>query len=97
MPDGTVKGNVDADLVLHTTIEFSNYDKAIIVSNDGDFRSLIEYLYKQNKLYRVLVPNKHYSRLLMLFNNYIVRLDLLEEKLSYYNKKKAKISGQSKP
>ncbi len=34
----TVKGNVDAELVLHAAaIEYSNYDKAIIVSGDGDF------------------------------------------------------------
>jgi uncharacterized LabA/DUF88 family protein len=97
LPDGTVKGNVDADLVLHTMIEFPNYQKAIIVSNDGDFRSLVEYLYKHNKLHRVLVPNKQYSRLLMLFNNFIVRLDLLKNKLSFNKKKKAKISGRSKP
>ena len=33
-----IKGNVDAELVLHTMIEYPNYDKAIIVSGDGDFR-----------------------------------------------------------
>ena len=38
------KGNVDAELVLHTMIEYPNYDKAIIVSGDGDFHCLIEYL-----------------------------------------------------
>lgn len=26
LPDGTVKGNVDAELVLHTMIEYPNYD-----------------------------------------------------------------------
>ena len=35
--DGTVKGNVDAELVLHTMIEYKHFDKAIIVSGDGDF------------------------------------------------------------
>src|SRR3989344_1447493 len=39
-----IKGNVDAELVLHAMIEFKNYDKAIIVSGDGDFHCLIEYL-----------------------------------------------------
>ncbi len=32
-----VKGNVDAELVLHSMIQYNNYDKAIIVSGDGDF------------------------------------------------------------
>ena len=29
---------------------YSNYDKAIIASGDGDFRYLVEYLEKQDKL-----------------------------------------------
>jgi len=39
IPDsnGNVKGNIDADLVLQAMIDFSNYDKAIIVTSDGDF------------------------------------------------------------
>ena len=32
-----IKGNVDAELVLHTMIEYPNYDRAIIISGDGDF------------------------------------------------------------
>src|SRR4030042_3452822 len=31
LPSGKVKGNVDADLVLHTMIEYVNYSKAIII------------------------------------------------------------------
>src|SRR3989344_4040411 len=34
------KGNVDAELVLHAMIQYKNYDKAIIVSGDGDFHCL---------------------------------------------------------
>lgn len=34
--DGKIKGNVDAELVLHSMIEYQNYDKAVIVSGDGD-------------------------------------------------------------
>jgi len=90
-----IKGNVDAELVLHTMIQFNKYHQAIIVSGDGDFHCLIEYLHQRNKLYRVLVPNKKYSKLLHKFNNYIVRIDLL--KLSLENKKKTKISNRSKP
>ncbi|MFH1863990.1 MAG: NYN domain-containing protein [bacterium] len=60
-----VKGNVDAELVLHTMIEYSKYDKAIVVSGDGDFYCLVEYLKKKGKLGRLLVPNEaKFSRLL---------------------------------
>lgn len=89
-----IKGNVDAELVLHTMIEYKNYDKAVIVSGDGDFHCLIEHLADKHKLLRILVPNKKYSSLLRKFNNFIVRLDLLKESLEL---KKTKISGRSKP
>ena len=53
---GTPKGNCDADLVLHTLIEKENYKKAVIVTSDGDFYSLVKYLYDQGKLEMVLSP-----------------------------------------
>ncbi len=66
--DGTIKGNVDAELVLHTMIQFPNFDKAIIVTGDGDFYCLVQYLLEQSKLKTVLVPNYYkYSALLKKF------------------------------
>lgn len=66
--DGTIKGNVDAELVLHTMIKYDNFDNAIIVSGDGDFYCLIQYLQRKDKLEVVLVPDKnHYSALLKRF------------------------------
>jgi uncharacterized LabA/DUF88 family protein len=66
--DGTVKGNVDGELILHTMIQYANFDKAIIVTGDGDFYCLIQYLLENNKLQTVLVPNKNkYSALLKRF------------------------------
>ena len=65
LKNGTVKGNVDAELVLHTMVQYENFDKAIIVSGDGDFYCLAEYLLKKDKLEIVLVPDeKKYSALL---------------------------------
>ncbi|KKR79451.1 MAG: hypothetical protein UU24_C0008G0014 [Candidatus Nomurabacteria bacterium GW2011_GWA2_40_9] len=54
--EGKVKGNCDADLVLHSVLEKDNYDKAIIVTSDGDFYSLVRYLYENHKLLCVLSP-----------------------------------------
>ncbi len=76
-----IKGNVDAELVLHTMIEYNNYNKAIIVSGDGDFHCLIEYLIKQNKLHKIIVPNIHYSSLLRKFSKFIVNIKLFKEKV----------------
>jgi uncharacterized LabA/DUF88 family protein len=56
---GVPKGNIDAELVLHSAaIEYKNFDKAVIVSGDGDFRCLYEFLIKNNKLSKIIIPNK---------------------------------------
>jgi len=74
--DIVTKGNIDADLVLHTMIEYPHYDKAIIVSGDGDFYPLIEYLKKMGKLLKVITPNKKYSSLLLKFLPDIISMEL---------------------
>lgn len=78
---GTYKGNVDAELVLHAMIQYPNYHKAIIVSGDGDFMCLVDYLKNKGKLYKVLTPNHQYSSLLRKYAHFIVTIDLLESKL----------------
>lgn len=37
-------------------IDFKNYNQAIIVSSDGDFYSLVKYLYENGKLRFVMSP-----------------------------------------
>lgn len=69
--NGQVKGNIDAELVMHTMKELNHFDKAVIVSGDGDFYCLIEYLNKLNKLKAILIPNKRScSTLLKDFREY---------------------------
>jgi uncharacterized LabA/DUF88 family protein len=63
--DGKIKGNVDAELVLQAMIDFDNYEKAIIVSGDGDFGCLVRYLKDQGKLRSVLAPNRRYCSALL--------------------------------
>lgn len=92
-----VKGNIDADLVLWAMKEINHYDKAIIVSGDGDFYSLVEYLEEQGKLLHIFAPTGHYSRLFNRFEKYIVRLDQFRRELSYWdNKKRGKPRPTSK-
>lgn len=52
------KGNVDAELVLHTMIEYPHYKQAVIITGDGDFACLIKYLKQKTKLKALIVPNK---------------------------------------
>ena len=91
----TVKGNVDAELVLHAAaIEFSNYDKAVIVSGDGDFACLLEFLEDKHKLMHVLTPNHKYSKLLKPFSRYIIHMSQLRKSVEY---QKTGIGVRSKP
>lgn len=77
------KGNVDAELVMYAMKELQHFKKAIIVSGDGDFYSLIEYLKDKDKLLHVMVPNWKYSTLLKPFENFVVRLDEKRAELAY--------------
>jgi uncharacterized LabA/DUF88 family protein len=79
-----IKGNVDAELVLHTMIKLKDYDKAMIVSGDGDFHCLVEYLVKEEKLLNIIIPNsKKYSALLRKFRKHFVYVNGLKNKLEY--------------
>jgi len=88
--DGKPKGNVDADLVLNAMIEYPNYDKAIIVTSDGDFYSLVEYLYSKNKLRIVLASHKKKCSILLQkkAREKIDFMDNLREKLQYASNRK---------
>ncbi len=73
---GKPKGNVDAELVLHAAaIEYDNYQKGVIVSGDGDFYCLHEYLVERKKLLNIIIPNrKSESSLLRKFQQYKIFL-----------------------
>ena len=77
------KGNVDADLVLWCMKELPNYQKAVIISGDGDFYSLVEYLDKKKRLLKILAPNAHYSGLYNKYEKYVERLDVYRKELAY--------------
>ncbi len=63
---GETKGNVDAELVLGAArILHDEYNKAIIISSDGDFACLVNYLKNVGKLVTVISPDRtNCSRLL---------------------------------
>jgi len=86
--DGKIKGNIDAELVLHSMIEYKDYDKAIIVTGDGDFHCLIQYLKNNNKLKGLLIPDsRKYSDLLKkCARDKIDFMNSLKSKLEYKQK-----------
>ena len=90
-----IKGNVDAELVLWAVKEMKHYDKALVVSGDGDFFCLVEYLVKEGKLLHLLAPNGQYSNLYNSYEAYIERIDKQRKILAYkhFSKNKKKPSS----
>jgi uncharacterized LabA/DUF88 family protein len=82
-PDGRIKGNCDAELVLQAMIDYADYDQAIIVTSDGDFHCLVDYLKGKAKLRVVLSPSiDNCSRLLRkAAEDKVVYMDNLKYKL----------------
>ena len=88
--DGNIKGNIDADLVLQAMIDYDKYDKAVIVSSDGDFYSLAQYLDKHNKLLLIMSPYVKTCSVLLKKSakEKIVFMNNLRKKLEYRSKMK---------
>ena len=88
--DGTIKGNVDAELVLQAMIDFDEYDAAVIISSDGDFYCLVDYLYGKQKLKMVISPCFKTCSILLKKSakEKIVFIDNIRKKLEYIKKDK---------
>ncbi len=89
VPEGKVKGNCDADLVLKAVSDFyeKKYHQAVIVSGDGDFASLVSFLKERNAFRElVAIDNKKCSILLKRTNVRIVYLKELKERLKLKEK-----------
>ena len=91
------KGNADAELVLYAMKELPNYDKAVVVSGDGDFYCLVEYLSQKQKLLHLLAPNNHYSSLYRPFESYVVVLDTVRNQLAYRTFRKSQKNLSKRP
>ena len=65
------KGNVDTDIVIWSIGRlYDEFDQAVYVSGDGDFLSLYEYMQEDDKLAKVIVPNRfRYSKLLNTYRD----------------------------
>lgn len=57
--NGKPKGNCDADLVLQAARDTyeNKFNKAVIVSSDGDYASLVKFLLEQDKVKTILSPH----------------------------------------
>jgi uncharacterized LabA/DUF88 family protein len=77
---GKKKGNVDSDIIFNVMKRLykkENFSKIVLVSGDGDYVSLVDFLVEENKFEKILFPNRKYASSLYkkLSNRYCVNLD----------------------
>ena len=93
---GKVKGNCDADLVLKVTVDFfrKKYNKAVVVTSDGDYASLVQFLKDEEALHMLISPSNKCSFLLRKLN---VRLTYLDTQKSILQRKEKAPDGDKTP
>lgn len=58
------QGNVDSDIILQIIKKIYKqqlFDKLVLVSGDGDYRMLVDFLIEENGFKKVLFPNKKFA------------------------------------
>ncbi len=66
---GKKKGNVDTEIVfdiMKLLIERKDFNKILLVSGDGDYKKLVDYLVKKNVFKKLLFPNRKFASSLYL-------------------------------
>ena len=61
---GKKKGNVDSDIIFNIMKKLykkEDFDKIILVSGDGDYKMLVDFLIEENKFEKILFPNRKYA------------------------------------
>lgn len=61
---GKKKGNVDPDiifLVMKKLHKQDAFDKVVLVSGDGDYKMLVDFLIEENRFAKILFPNKKFA------------------------------------
>ena len=82
---GKKKGNVDSDIIFHIMKKMykqEDFNKVILVSGDGDYKLLVDFLIEKNKFEKILFPDRKYRSSLYkeLSNNYFAYLDDMDIK-----------------
>lgn len=80
-----IKGNCDAELVLKTVSDFytKSFDSCILITGDGDFGCLVEFLKENRSIHSIISPDENKcSFLLRNKNTEITFLNELYHKFS---------------
>ena len=77
---GTKKGNVDSDiifLIMKKIYKKEEFNKIILVSGDGDYKKLVDFLIEEERFEKILFPNRKFASSLykQLGKKYFVHLE----------------------
>ena len=77
---GEKKGNVDSDIIfsiMERLYRKEDFEKIVLVSGDGDYKMLVDFLIQEDKFEKILFPNRKFRSSLYksLTNKYFTYLD----------------------
>ncbi|NCA93626.1 MAG: NYN domain-containing protein [Candidatus Moranbacteria bacterium] len=61
---GKKKGNVDSDIIfsiMKKLYKKEAFDKILLVSGDGDYKQLVDFLIEENRFRKILFPNRKFA------------------------------------
>jgi len=79
---GKKKGNVDSDIIFSIMKKMYKkelFDKIVLVSGDGDYKALVDFLIEEKRLEKVLFPNKKfasslYKKITRVYYDYLLNI-----------------------
>lgn len=95
---GKKKGNVDSDIIFHVMKKMykgEKFNKIILVSGDGDYKLLVDFLIQEEKFEKVLFPDrsKRSSLYKSLSNKFFAYLDDVDIKNKIEKKEKGALGN----
>lgn len=88
------KGNIDSDLIFRVMEKLieepEDFGKILLVSGDGDFKILVDYLIKKERFLKILFPNKKFASSLYkeLSRNFYDYMINIRPHIEYHRKKR---------
>ena len=87
------KGNVDTDIVfeiMKNLVENTDFNKIILVSGDGDYKKVVDYLISKERFKKILFPNRKfasslYKKITIKYYDYLDNKDI-KRKIEYLHK-----------
>jgi len=79
---GKKKGNVDSDIIFNVMKKLYKkepFDKIVLVSGDGDYKMLVDFLIEEGRFKKILFPNKQfasslYKKITRVYFDYLINV-----------------------